>query len=218
MQTVSIPVRNNQNLELFIEKLKDGFEFWAVGAIEGQRVVIDHHLTHDDLPARLEYAQPEDLVWRNAELSEIPLKKHKFAIEREENLARGVFHDYEKWDRHSITEHLAAIAFLPKDRKELIAAKKKLLGRWTDSILTFSLEPDNRLQWSCDDKNHPLNVIERRSGHPPDWWNFSKWSFAYMNATYKTATYIDVIKVNEHELHVSGGGNVHRMAHIFRRL
>jgi hypothetical protein len=149
MRTVTIPVYNNQQIELFIEKVKDGFELWAVGVVKGQRVVIDHHLTHDDLPARLEYAQPEDLIWRDAERSEIPVEKHKNAIEMEETIEREVFWDYENRSKSacpSVTGHLAALDFLTLDKKELAAAKKMMLGRWTDSVLTFSVEPNNKLQ------------------------------------------------------------------------
>jgi hypothetical protein len=220
MRTVSIPVYNEQKLELFIEKLKDGFEFWAVGIIKGERVVIDHHLTHDDLQARLEYAQPEDLIWRDATRSEIPVEKHNKAILQEETIERGVFWDYEnahKGAQQSVASHLGAISFLTKDRKELIAAKKMILGRWTDGVLTFSTEPNNKLQWSCADRNHPLNVVERTSGHRMDWWNFASWKFAVMNEKHKAATYVSVLRVNEQELHLTGGGHLHRMAQIFRR-
>ncbi len=218
MRTVSILVRNNQKLDLFVEKLKDGFELWAVGIVNGQRVVIDHHLTHDDLQARLEYAQAEDLVWRDADRSEIPAEKHKNALEKEETISRGVFWDYENRAGHSVASHLGAINFLTLDKKELAAAKKMLLGRWTDGVLTFSVEPNNRLQWSCADRNHPLNVVERTSGHLVDWWNFAKWQFAVVNEKHKAATYVAVLRVNEHELHVTGGGHLHRVAHVFRRV
>ena len=54
-------------------------------------MVLDHHFTHDDLEARLEYSQPNDLVWREAKRSEIPSEKHQNAIEMEETMARRVF-------------------------------------------------------------------------------------------------------------------------------
>lgn len=216
MRTVSIPVRNNQQLELFVEKLKDGFELWAVGIVDGNRVLIDHHLTHDDLEARLEYAEPEDLVWRDSDRSEIPTDKHKNALEKEETIGRGVFWDYENRDR-SVTHHLGAIDFLTLDKKELAAAKKMLLGRWTDGVLTFGVESNNKLQWSCAERNHPLNVVERTRGYVVDWWNFAKWQFAAVNEKHKAATYVAVLRVNEHELHLTGGGHLHRVAHVFRR-
>lgn len=218
MRTVSISISNNQKVELFVDKIKEGFEFWAVGIINGQRVVIDHHLTHDDLPARLEYAQREDLIWREAGRSEIPVGKHKNAVEKEETMGRGVFWDYEHWDRHSMTEHLGAIAFLPNDRKELITAKKKLLGRWTDGVLTFSVEPNHMLKWSCSDPKHPLNLGNSAPGSAPDWWNFGKWNFFLMNTKHKAATYVGVVRVNDQELHLGCCGHLHRMVQIFHRI
>ena len=219
MRTVLISVQNDQKLELFVKKLTRGFEFWAVGIFNVDRVVLDHHLTHDDLEARLEYAKPKDLIWRNAEQHEIPVKKHNNAILQEETIARHIFWDYENRARQSVTSHLGGgSAFITLDKKELAVAKKMMLGRWTDGVLTFSLEPNNKLLWICADRNHQLNVIERTSGHLVDWWNFSKWKFAIMNEKQKAATYVAVVSVNEQELHLTGGGHLNRMAQVFRRL
>lgn len=55
MRTIFISIRNNQELDIFIGKLKNGSEFWATGIVDGHRVDIDHHLTHDDLSTQLEY-------------------------------------------------------------------------------------------------------------------------------------------------------------------
>jgi hypothetical protein len=151
MRAVTIPVFTSKKVELFVEKLKDGFELWAVGIAKGQLMLIDHHLTRDDWEAKLEYAKPKDLIWRNAVRSEIPTEKHKLAIEGEETIGRRVF-----WG--GVRSDLAAIDFLDKDKKDTAAAKKAIVGRWTDGIVTFSLESDSKLEWSCTDLRYWLDV------------------------------------------------------------
>lgn len=218
MRAVTIPVKNNLSVEIFVEKLKDGFEVWGVGTAKEGRMILDHHLTHDNVEARLEYARPHDLVWRDAQLSEIPTAKHQNAIEREETITRGVFWDYENRGRgayDSVTGHLSSIDFLVRDRKDLVAAKKAMHGQWTDGVLTFTIMHGNRLEWFCEDKQHWLNKGASRPA--PDWWNFAKWEFALLNDKHKIGTHITVLRVDEHELHVCGGGRAHRLAYIFRR-
>jgi hypothetical protein len=220
MRAVTIPVKNNLRVEIFVEKLKDGFEIWGVGKSKEGRMVLDHHLTHDNLEALLEYAQPKDLVWRDASHSEIPAEKHQNAIEREETIARGVYWDYENRGEgaiNSVTCHLGAIAFLVRDRKDLAAAKKMMHGQWTDGILTFTVMPNNRLEWFCEDKQHWLNKF---TAPAPTWWNFGKWELfimSNMGTPQARGIHFPILRVNEHELHVSGGGRRHRLAYVFRR-
>jgi hypothetical protein len=206
MHTVTITIRN-QKLELFVEKIKGGYEVWAVGIIKGQRILIDHHLTHDDLETRLEYAQPEDLIWRGAARSEIPSEKYKKAIELEKTIEQDVF-----WD--GIDCNLSAIHSLDRDRKTTAAAKKAILGRWTDGVLTFSTEPDHKLQWLCADNQHWLN----RSGDSnPGWWNFSsRWELHLMNMERGRGTHVSVLHVDDKELHVRGG-HLNRIVHVFSK-
>ncbi len=54
----------------------------------------------------------------------------------------------------AVCNNFASISFLDGDRKETVAAKKAILGRWTDGVLTFGIEPNNKLQWSCADHQH----------------------------------------------------------------
>lgn len=218
MRAVAIPVKNNLTVELFVERLKDGFEIWGVGMSNEGRMVLDHHFTHDDLEARLEYSQPNDLVWREAKRSEIPSEKHQNAIEMEETMARRVFWDYENREQgayNSVTGHLSSISFLTKDKKELAAAKRAILGKWSDGVLTFAVLPNNKLEWFCGDKQHWLNVWA--NGPAPNWWNFAKWEFALLNDKRKVGTHITVLRLSADELHVVGGGHLHRLAHVFRK-
>src|SRR2546423_213764 len=95
VRTTVVSVRNGQKLELFVKKQQKWFEFWAVGVAKGQRTVLDHHLTHDDLEAHLEYAKASDLVWRDSVQSELPLEKHRNALEMEKTIKQGKFWDYQ---------------------------------------------------------------------------------------------------------------------------
>jgi hypothetical protein len=220
MRTTVVTVHNNQELEVFIKKQEDGFELWTVGPVKGCRMVLDHHLTHDDLEARLQYAKPSDLVWRDATHSELPAEKHQNAIEMENTIKQGTFLDYENWPEEvsrSVARHLGSIVFLTADKEEMNAAKKALLGQWTDGVATLTLEPNNRLRWSCTDRNHPLNVGEKVHGRAPDWWNFAIWRLALMNNEYKCGTHIGVLCVGEQELHLDSS-RPHRLADVFRRV
>src|SRR5437867_7849604 len=117
MRTVAITIHNNHKFELFVEKRRQGFEFWVVGPAKGHRMLLDHHVTHDDLEARLEYAQAGDLIWRDAVRSEMPAEKHQNAIEMEETIRLDTFWDFEKLHQ-SVTGHLGAISFLMMDKAE----------------------------------------------------------------------------------------------------
>jgi len=211
MRTVVIPAYTSNQLELFVDRLDNGFELWAVGLVKGQRVVIDHHLTHDDLEKRLEYARPEDLIWSDADRSEIPAKKHKQAIEMEQTIKDGRGF----WD--GISSNLSALDFLDRDRKDTAAAKKAILGQWTDGVLTFSVGPLNGLRWSCADSNHWLNIGSKARWTPPNWWNLSsRWELHLMNNDKMCGTHVGVLHVDEHELHIRGG-HLNRIVHVFRR-
>lgn len=213
MRAVTIPVYTSKKLELFVEKLKDGFELWAVGVVKGRRILIDHHLTHDDLETRLEYARPKDLIWRDAAPSEIPAEKHAKAIQMEETI-------YERrgfWD--GVDSNLASVYLLDRDRKEASAAKKMILGRWTDGVVTLSLEPNNKLQWTCVDPQHWLNVWGQNTSQPPDWWNMGSWELGLManrNTRQACGTHAGVLHVDEKELHIRGG-HLNRIVHVFYR-
>ncbi len=212
MRKVTIPVYASKKIELFVEKRKNGFELWAVGIVNGQRVVMDHHLTRDDLEARLEYAWPEDLVWRDTVHSEIPVEKHERTVQMEETIERGVF-----WD--GIDSNLASIRSLDKDKKETAAAKKAILGRWTDGVVTFNIEPNKKLQWSCSDPRHWLNGWWQVKGQSPDWWNLSSWELHFMagmNTPQVCGTHAGVLHVDDKELHIRGG-HLNRIVHVFRR-
>jgi hypothetical protein len=216
MRKTSITVHNTQRLDVFIEKRRNGFQLWIVGVVNGHRVVFDHHLTHDDLEAHLAYAVPGDLVWRDAVGSDIPLEKHKNANQMEDTIKQGTFWDFEKLGQ-SMAAHFGAVSVLPRDRKELNAAAKAVIGRWTDGIVTLSVEPGHKLGWSCVDRNHPLNLGERIHGHSPDWWNFAAWRLHLMNNKHKCGTHVGVMRVDERELHVDANAP-HRLVTVFRRI
>jgi len=210
MRTVAIPVYTSKKLELFVEKREEGFELWAVGISKGQRLVIDHSLTRDDLETHLEYAHREDLIWHEAILSEIPAEKHKNAIEREECF--GKF-------QYGIARIISAIGFIDRDRKDTAAAKKAILGKWSDGILTLNLEPNDKLQWSCLDLRYWLNVWGDKQ--LPNWWGLSGvWELhlmANMNTPKACGTHVGVLHVDEKELHIRSG-HLNRIVHVFQKV
>jgi hypothetical protein len=189
------------------------------------------------LEAHLEYANPGDLVWREASRLDIPIDKHPNAIEMEETIKQGAFWDYD--DQHideleslarlasglparsglsgrSVAGHLSSIAFLVTDKKEMSKAKRFILGQWTDGVVTLNIGPNHELGWLCTDQKHPLNVGEQVHNHSPDWWNFAMWQIYLMNDEHKCGTHTGVLNVDESELHLNGT-YPHRIAHVFCR-
>ena len=210
MRSVTIPAYNSKTLEVFLEKRDYGCEVWTVGVAKGERVIIDHFRTRDDLQARLEYAQHEDLIWRDAAPLEMPSQRHKLAIEREESFKRGVF-------EHGTSGVVNSIRFLDRDRKDTTTAKRAIHGQWADGVLTFSIEPLNKLRWSCADSNHWLNRGSKSGRPAPNWWNLSGlWELHLMNNDKLCGTHVGIIHVDEKELHFRGGVD-DRIALVFRR-
>ena len=217
MRTVALTVHNNQKLEIFTQALKDGFELWTAGMVAGRRIILTHYLTHDDLEARLEYASPHDLVWKEAAPSALPEAKHAAAFEWEASIKRGAFVDSNIKQQHSVSSHLDVINLLPLDRKVWNFAKKAILGRWTDGVATVVFEPDSKLQWSCPlDCQHPLNIGALIHKVEPNWWNFASWQLPLMNHEHKKGIRLGVLRVDDGELHVL---SIHqdRLAYILRR-
>jgi hypothetical protein len=236
MRTVDILVHGEKRLQIFVGKHKCHFELWVAGPIKGRQILLDHHLTHDDLEARLGYAKTGDLDWRNATQSDIPTEKHENAIEMEKTIKRQTFYDYDDpqldkiealarqalglsqcFKTHcSVTKHLDSIALLAADKEGINEAKKALLGQWSDGVVTLTIKPGHKLQWSCKDRDHPLNVGERVHEHPPDWWDFNLWELGLMNDAHKCGTHVGVLRVDERELHLNSS-HPHQIAHVLHR-
>src|SRR4051812_33293251 len=113
MRSTAFPIHNTNQLEAFVKRRRGFFEFWAVGLVKGRRLVLDHHLTHDDLETNLAYAEPGDLGWRDVAESDIPTEKNQNALEMEETIKHRIFWDYESWPekaQRSVAGHFGSIA------------------------------------------------------------------------------------------------------------
>lgn len=217
MRNTTFTVRNNQMLEVFTKRHGPGFELWTVGLIKERRSVLSHYLTHDDLEARLAYAEVGDLLWRNATIAEIPNEKHTAAAQWEESLRRGVFVDNDMQQRHSVASHFDVINLLPLDRKTWNIAKNVILGKWTDGNASVCFEPQSKLQWSCPmERPHLLNRYARVDGRIPDWWSFASWQLHLMNSEHKCGIRVGVLRVDQNELHLLSDQQDH-LSHIMKR-
>jgi hypothetical protein len=217
MRTTQITVHNNQRFEIFTQRQGDGFEFWTVATIKARRMILDHHLTHDDLEAHLTYAQPGDLIWKNATPSEVPTEKHSSAVEMEGSIKRGVFVDLADQPNQLLAYHLTSMSLIPVDRKTWNFAKKVIHGQWADGFAKVVFDPDCKLKWSCPlDRPHPLNSGARTHGQKPDWWNFANWQLHLMNSEHKCGMRTGVLRVDEQEFHIFSD-QPDRLAHILRR-
>jgi len=93
MRTASFTLRQNQTFEIFTKRRGEmyaGFEVWMVGLVKGERMVLDHFITHEFFERRFCYARAADLVWTDARESDIPNRKSVVAID--------AAHNYENFD------------------------------------------------------------------------------------------------------------------------
>jgi len=212
MRTVSIAVHNNHTLELFVQKRKTAFELWQVGIVNGRRILLDHYLTHDDLEAKLSYAEPGDLVWEDTKRSHIPAEKHRNVLQREKMAKRDSFSDFDKIGQKLLYHFAGCINMFSIDRKAFNHAKKVILGHWTDGVVAAFFEPEHKIKLSYPmDRPHSLNASVRMV----NWWAFGRWQLHLLDE-HKTGIRIGVLRVDEHELHVYS--QIHnRIAHIMYR-
>jgi hypothetical protein len=213
MRTTSITVHNSHRLGIFTELKQEGFEIWIVGEIKGERLVLQHVATHDDFERKLTYSEKGDLIWTDANASDIPAKKHIVAAEMEKSISRGSFVDPPR-----IVDHFAVVNLLPLDRKILNSAKKAIIGRWYDDNASFELGRDSRLTVasSCEPA-HPLNYVMRAHGVKPDSWSFENWQLHIMNSDRKCGERIGVLRVDSDELHFYSCQS-EQLAHVFKRV
>jgi len=219
MRTVAIRVHNETHLELFVKRLRSGFEVWKVGPIGGRRVILDHHLTHDDLEARLYYSKRGDLVWGNAGRFDLPLQKHLAAAQMENSVNRRRFIDFETGLKQPLVYHLAGTAnLIPTERKAFKAAKELIPGCWSDGTAAVSFKPDGQLDLSFS-KDKPHQLASHRQIHRccPDRWNFKGWQLFLSNQKYNAGMRVGVIRVDESELHIWAESSPHGIANVFYR-
>jgi hypothetical protein len=214
MRATSIPIFNDKLLEVFTRQrdtIYDGFEVWMVSDIGGKQTLLNHFLTHNGLEASLSYSAAGDLVWRDAQESDIPNEKTKLAEEAEIYFKKGTF-----WDLDDLGHHFNCTSSIPKERKALNAAKKAFIGTWTDGVATVTFGSDSKLTIQCPDApSHPLHYLA--SSHHADWWNFAHWMLWLMNDAKKSGERMKVWRCDEHELHLVSKQR-DKLAHVFRRV
>jgi hypothetical protein len=219
MRTVAIIIHNGDSLEIFVKRLKFGFEVWKVGPIKGRRVILDHHLTHDDLEAKLYYSKHGDLAWRNAKRHELPIETHP-SVAQAESVDGSSFIDFETSLGQPLVHHLSSIAnLIPVNRKVFNVAKGLMIGRWTDGTATVSLKSEARLALSLSvNRSHPLNLGQQIHGYRPDRWNFKGWQLFLLSKEHDAGLRIGVIHIDGNELHIWASGSRHKIANVFYRL
>lgn len=202
MRTTSLSVHNDQILEIFIEPREEHpgqFLIWMVGDIKGQRTVLDHLATQDDLEQQLSYIRHGDMIWKSADKLDIPLAKNQSAIENEKTIEQGAL-----WD-HPCSLCWMATIWLPISRKTLNAAKKLIIGEWSDGVVNLSFKPNS--QFHIDFPAPPLNhhpLLFASDYVGADRWNLSRWLLFLMNDKRNRGYKIGGWKCDEHELHIFG--------------
>jgi hypothetical protein len=214
MRKVEIIVHNNQALELFTKRrgtIYEGFEVWMVGMIKGQRTVLSHFITNEHFERRLVYAQAGDLIWRDAQETEIPKGKTKIAEEEEKIIERGKFLDMER-----VGYYFNGISSIPIDRKAWNLAKSAIIGKWTDGVATIAFHPESNLTVVCPPAAaHPLYIAAH--DNQADWWNFSSWMLFLMNDEKKRGERTGVWRCDENELHIFSHQR-DRLVHVLKRV
>jgi hypothetical protein len=114
-------------------------------------------------------------------------------------------------------DHLVgAISALPCDRRALAAARRAIIGQWSDgtALLTFDPSFTFRSRPAC------VGVLGFGAASPsPDSWTFGRWQLHLMNAKRQRGMRLVVLRLDQGALHVAvptARGN-ERLAHIFRR-
>jgi len=200
MRTTSLSVHNDQILEIFTEPREEHpgqFFVWMVGDIKGQRTVLNHFATQDDYERRLCYIRPGDILWRDADNLDIPSTKNQNAIENEELIEQGVL-----WDDPRLWCYFGN-QFPPVSRKALNAARKLIVGDWSDGTITLSFRPDSQLHidFPAPASHHRFLFTSTNVNHA-DWWGLGRWFLFLMNDKQKCGEKIGLWKCDEHELHI----------------
>jgi hypothetical protein len=218
MRTTRLSVHNNQRVELFTRRRAGrAYELWVVISAGNSRLVHDHYFTHDDLEGSLAYARRGDLMWRDAAPAELPRRVGSTGVVVGKAIPKGKIIDFESPRYHL----LSAIGGLPIDRRALAAARRTIVGTWSDGPAVACLEPHSALRLSCDATRHPFSITPPCPA--PDRWRLQRWQLHMMNAAHGCGLRVAVIQVDDAELHVAAaptGGLVDRqrkLVHVFKR-
>jgi hypothetical protein len=210
MQTTSFQTRNNQRVEIFFKAREECFELWVVGPQAGERTILNHYLTRDNLAARLRYTKSMLLTWAPAGPGDLPAAKSEIALKDEETMDSGTF-----WESEDLIDHLGAVAALDREPMELESARRLLEGEWSDgsSVLGFGAQGAFRGQIAPTAAQRFLRAAAKLQ---PDEWGLSEnWQLRLLNRGSRKADRTTVHRVTDSELHVGGTGNC--LAFVMKR-
>jgi len=210
MQTTSFQTRNNQKVEIFVKAHEECLELWVVGPQADQRMILNHYLTRDNLPARLRYTKSTLLTWASAGPGDLPAAKSEIALKDEETIDSDTF-----WESEDLIDHLGAVAALDREPTALESARRMLEGGWSDgsSVLSFGAQGVFRSQIAPAAAHRFLRTAAKIQ---PDEWGLSEnWQLRLLNRESRKADRTIVHRVTDSELHIGGTGNC--LAFVMKR-
>lgn len=211
MHRLRIPVRNNQEIECFVESQTSCFEIWLVATVRGMRQVLSHYLTHDDLRQNFAYSKSLPFCWEAASPAQIPSKRHESAVQWEVTIARGKCVDL----RHGGHHIVPPIAFLDLDRSAWNEARKHLLGLWSDGEITIAFESGFKVRLNTlPPEGHVLRAMDSAL---QDRWRVSSWRLYTYNQRRKVGLFRPILFLKSDELHLPSIADPRYLAHVFSR-
>ena len=215
IRAAAIPVHNDRTLELFTRRVRPRtYELWCVASVERRRMVIHHYLTRDHLEARLTYARKNDIRWRDATMSEVPRRVSTLG------LVMGTTLPPDSIVNHELLVLHLPVPCLPANAAASAAARRSIVGVWSDGKVQATFGPQDRLRLSHRvPSGHPFRNV---AGCPvPDRWGFASWQLSLINAKQQCGLRRSVLRVDHTELHLAQAHNAvdpNMVAHVFRRV
>ena len=214
LRKTELTINNTIKLELYSRWIENSAsEFWLVGEVEGERIVINHNvmLAQTSPGEGICYTEPGDLVWTDASESELPASKAEMAVEKEADLESEPDYFRPLEDAWMLLNNELKV-----QRKVWNQAKKDLYGKWSDGVASFEIRDDDSVVIDCpDDPAHPLHLYQYTYG-VDCMSNCHNWGLVLWSTERKGGLSLGLLHCDREQLHMYVQEPT-RMAHVFYR-
>ena len=214
LRKTELTINNTIELGLYSGWIEDSAsEFWLVGEVEGERIVLNHNvmLAQTSPGEGICYAEPGDLVWTDADESELPARKAELVVENEADLEAEPDYFIPLEDAWMLINNELKV-----QRKVWNQAKKDLYGKWSDGVASFEIRDDDSAVIDCpDDPAHPLHQYQYTYG-VDCMSNCHNWGLVLWSTERKGGLSLGLLHCDREQLHMYVQEPT-RMAHVFYR-